>query len=526
MLTLQLRYLRYAIVGVVLTVLTALIMPVLLGMSPFLDLSVPHRMMAAFAIATVFVIVVDVRMGMQAWRQRQEEGLTTLWVPIIGQTLWLATTAWIYKQPVAGDFLQTMTLPVMLAGLTILLLTFGLLQRRERAIPLDDVMKQATRRLTWLVVVLAIYALIFFGLTLNWQSGLTVATSVLLVVDPRWPAFWAGWRRFRILRALAMEGVTFQNPHALDEVRDVDHAIVEKSGLLTSDDVTVTSVMSLDDRYSDFDILGIVTGLVEPVNDVLSKNILTFAEERGVYPSSASEVELIPNAGIQGVILNEHFAVVSATFVLANDYTVDEDVLATYKELGNSVSYVVDSIQVVGVMTFGTSLSKAVLPIDRFFRERGITTYIATADTSGSVRQLTKLMGTLSEPMTDLTPEEKAAKQAELVNDGESMLITNQVVPEGVTPMLTVAVGKDDMIADVHVRTMTDLPKLWDTTDALLGADTKVLLWTSVVVLLIVLIAAGLGIFVTPWLFVAPIVATIIRLVLSLTLRAVVAPEN
>ncbi len=61
MLTLQLRYLRYAIVGVVLTVLTALIMPVLLGMSPFLDLSVPHRMMAAFAIATVFVIVVDVR---------------------------------------------------------------------------------------------------------------------------------------------------------------------------------------------------------------------------------------------------------------------------------------------------------------------------------------------------------------------------------------------------------------------------------------------------------------------------------
>ena len=171
-------------------------------------------------------------------------------------------------------------------------------------------------------------------------------------------------------------------------------------------------------------------------------------------------------------------------------------------------------------------MSKAVLPIDRFFRERGITTYIATADTSGSVQQLTKLMGTLSEPATDLTPDEKAAKQAEWVNDGESMLITNQVVPENVTPLLTVAVGKEDMIADVHVETMTDLPKLWDTTDALLGADTKVLLWTSVVVLLIVLIAAGLGIFATPWLFVAPIVATIIRLVLSFTLRAVVEPEN
>ena len=526
MLTLQLRYLRYAIVSAILTVLSALVLPILQNQTALMHVKIPHLMWMVFGIAALFVAIVDVRMVMQAYQQKKQENLTTLWVPVIGQSLWFATVAWLYKIAVPGDFLRTMTLPLALAGLTLILLSLGLLQRRERAIPLDKAMQQNTRRLTWVTVVLAIYAVLFFGLTINWQSGLTVAAAVLIIVDPRWSAFWAGWRRFRILRALAADGITFQNPHALDNVRHVKDVVVEKTGILTSETINVHSVTSLDERYSDFDILGITTGLLEPFDSELTRTVLAFAEERGIYPSSASELEEIDFVGVKGVILNERFSIISAAYALDQGYDIDEQTLMTYKELGNSVSYIVDGLQVIGVITFATSLHSSLLAIDRFFTERRLNLHVATADTAGSMKQLQKLMSSLTDTKTDLTPDAKQAQLQQWLNAEHTMLITNQTVPTDVKPAITVAVGDTPAMADIHVKEVTDLNKLWNTTDALLGADTKVLNWTSLILLVIVLLTAGVGIFITPYLFIAPIVAAIVRLALSLTLLAVVDPDK
>lgn len=526
MLTLQLRYLRYAIASAVLTIITALTMPLLQGKAALLHIPVPHFELIAFSVTAIFIMLVNVRMLMQAYRQQKETQLTTLWVPVVGQALWFATVAWLHEIPAAGDFLRTMTLPFALAGVTLLLLSLGLLQRRERAISLDAMMQQNARRLTWITVVLAIYALLFFGMTLNWQSGLAVATSVLLIVDPRWPAFWAGWRRFKILRALAADGVTFQNPQVLDYVHDVKNVVVEKTGILTSDTIVVRSVLSVDERYSDFDILGITTGLLEPFDSELTRSVLAFAEERGVYPSSASELELMPLVGVKGVILNERFSIVSAAYAVDQKFAIDAATLQSYQELGNSVSYIVDGLQVIGVITFGSSLNNALLAVDRLFTEQGLQVRMATADTTGSTLQVKKLMGSLTETVADLTPAGKQAQLVAWLNQDNTMLITNQTLPADVQPTITVAVGDQPVNADIHVATVTDLRKLWDTTEALFSTDTKVLRWTSVVMVLFLLLAAGLGIFISPYFFVAPVVATILRLALSLTLLTVVDPES
>jgi uncharacterized oligopeptide transporter (OPT) family protein len=43
--------------------------------------------------------------------------------------------------------------------------------------------------------------------------------------------------------------------------------------------------------------------------------------------------------------------------------------------------------------------------------------------------------------------------------------------------------------------------------------------WASLPVIILLLLAAGLGIFISPWLYISPIIAVIIRYVMSYMLR-------
>ncbi|WP_373809339.1 hypothetical protein [Weissella soli] len=233
MLTVQLKYLRYAAGAFVMALLTAVVLPILIGMQPILSVNIPYLTKAMLAIPAVLIIWLDYGMIRQALAQQREEGVTTLWLPIIGQTLWFVVLTWLLVTPALGNFVKTMTLPMMLLGWAGLMISLGLLQRRERAIALDEAGIKSAMRLESVALVAAVYATLFYGITLNWQSGLTVAVSVLIIIDPRWPAMWSAYRRFRLLRQLADQGLKFQNPRALDDLPKITDIVVENSGLLT-----------------------------------------------------------------------------------------------------------------------------------------------------------------------------------------------------------------------------------------------------------------------------------------------------
>jgi cation transport ATPase len=300
----------------------------------------------------------------------------------------------------------------------------------------------------------------------------------------------------------------------------VSTIVTEKRGVLTDDSVTVHSILSLDERYSDFDILGLATGLLalEPKSG-LSQAIIKYAEDHTIFPSTASEPEIVFGAGVRGVVFNERFAVLSAAQTLAEGYIVDEEALATYKSLGNSVSYVVDKLQVIGVITFGDTLSKSLISLNDFFVKRHLSVKIASGDTVGATASLQKMMSSLTDIKADLTPDNKQAQLDEWLANKNTMFVTNQDNLPDDTDAITVAVNRPDLNADIHVEKITDLRKFWATADRLIQIDKKMLRWASLPVIILLLLAAGLGIFISPWLYISPIIAVIIRYVMSYMLR-------
>jgi cation transport ATPase len=506
-------------------VLTALVMPVVMGGNALISLDIPYLTKIMLAIPALLLIWLDFGMIKQAIVQQKEEGLTTLWLPIVGQSVWFVVLVWLLFAPAKGVFVQTMTLPIMLLGWAGLMVTLGIMQRRERVIALDTPGITSAKRLQMIAVVIAIYAALFYGLTVNWQSGLTVAVAVFIVFDPRWPAMWAAWRRFNILRDLAELGMTFQNPHVLDNISKVTDIVIEKNGILTTGDVNIRSISSLDDRYSDFDILGITSGLLQNFDNPLSDAIMQYARNYGVYPSDATEPELVPLVGVKGVINNEPFSIVSANYAAAN-YAINDTTLEALIDLGNSVSYIVDGVQVVGILSFATHYDVSLMSFDRFFNQRGIKFHVFSADTRGSVEGLQKVMSTLATVETDLPADDKLAKQAEFLQTENTILVTNQAVPEGVTDAMVISIGDNLEFADVKMPNIDILHELWNTADSLSRNDHRVLNWATILSVVLILLAGGIGVFITPLLFIAPIIAVIIRLILSLTLAQVVATDE
>ena len=163
-------------------------------------------------------------------------------------------------------------------------------------------------------------------------------------------------------------------------------------------------------------------------------------------------------------------------------------------------------------------MNKSLLSLDRFFTQRHLDVKIASGDTIGATMQLTNIMTSLDEVQSDLTPMAKKTQQEQWTSKDNTMFVTNQDNLPVEVDTITVAVNRPDINADIHVANVSDLEKLW-ATDRLIQIDKRMLSLASLPVIIFLLLAAGLGIFISPWLYVAPIFAVIIRCIMSYILR-------
>ncbi|SUP52279.1 Copper-exporting P-type ATPase B [Weissella viridescens] len=309
----QIHYRGYAMFAFGLAIIAGISMPVFWGWDVAVDLNQSSLFLILLLVAGVLLVVADVQMSWQAWRFQKARGFSSLWVAILGQSAWFILTFWMYLDPMHVSALKTVTLPITMFGIGLLMLTLSWTQRVESLAPVSSAMLQSARRLSWLSVIFAVYGFLFFGLTWDWQIGLAVATASLLVIDPRWPLIFASQSRGEAIETLTDARVKIYNPAALDQIKDIKQAVVEKTGVLTSRQLTVYNVDSIDDNYSAQDVLGIMAGLEQEVGGLYAEALVTYSHNQGVYPIQAENVEVIPLVGLQGTIQGDTYMLVSAT---------------------------------------------------------------------------------------------------------------------------------------------------------------------------------------------------------------------
>lgn len=528
----RIKYIWTLLIAIIFAVGAGLSLPIFLNSMALINFDWQYTKISIFAIVALLALWFDYQLFRAAEGQRKRFGSSSLLLALSVQTLWLVAVGYLLLMKTSNQaILLTMTVPFYLVGVAGLIISLIVMKQQDHVINVGTAQKRSLFRWNIIISLFFIYALLFFGLTANWMTGITIAVSVGLIIDPAWAAYYSGAKRQMILNRLTRKGVVLSEERdVLPMLRDVKNIVIEKSGLLTTPGVMIRTIQSYDDRYSDFDILGIATGLATDIrtNDYqspLAVAIKAYADAKGVFPSKVSEPRYLPEIGIEGVINNGRYAFVSATYAQEH-YGINERHFGQINALGNSVSYVVEGERVIGVVAFHAPATYSIMSLDRFFLERSIKLHVISADTRGSVEEVTQIMNSVVEAEANLKPADKIAKQQAILDEPNTILITNQEPSATLNADLVIAVGDRPKHADIKIWAIEDLVALWEASGQLAYADSRTMTTVAILKLLLLVLASGLGMFLVSWLFIAPIIAVGIRLVVTLLLKFIAKKQT
>lgn len=508
------KYLRYIIIAILLALLIGIASPILVNHAQTMNIDKSYIYGTVMGVGMLFWVLLGT--SMVRYIRQANMNIVSSWRWALG-----ALVSWgvscLVAMAMYKDSAQTwLILPLALVGVAILLGSLVIFQ----PINLDQETQndqKNTQRMNLMVVLIATIGFVLGTMTINLMTGLMVLTTILLIADPQWPVIFIRYQRQLLQDRLRESGVTVNDWTILNRLPEIKSILLEKSGVLTESVAVIYSVKSVDDRYSDHDVTGIAAGLLQNFASPLSSGFAQYAADQGIEASEVTEPEKIALIGVSGVIHQELFAVISAREALKN-YAVSAEVLANYQSIGNSVSYIVDGIQVIGIINYGTPLKHSLLEIDRMLVKRGIRTQIISADALGSVHGLKELFKSASYIKAGLSPKDKHLMQITSLQTEDSMFITNQQIPNGLPKRILMEVGDSLPIADAQLKDLEQLESLLRAADQLKHINKKHLRQLNLIILALILIGLLLGLPLGNWIILAPLIAVFIRMGVMITL--------
>lgn len=157
---------------------------------------------------------------------------------------------------------------------------------------------------TLITLVAAAATLSAWWVAAGWSSALTATVAVLVVACPCALALSHPLTSAAALGAAARRGLLLRSGDSLSRLADVDTAILDKTGTVTTGRMTVTR--------ADDDALRIAAGLERYSGHPIARAIVEEAVERGIPLPRAEEVREVPGRGISGRVDGERWSLVSA----------------------------------------------------------------------------------------------------------------------------------------------------------------------------------------------------------------------
>jgi Cu+-exporting ATPase len=216
-------------------------------------------------------------------------------------------------------------------------------------------------------------------------------------------------------------GVLFKNAEAIEQMRQVDTLVVDKTGTLTEGKPKVVSVEPLTSEGG-FDaqtLLRFAATLERGSEHPLASAIVKGAEERGVVLGSAEGFESITGRGVRGRVDGVH--VVLGNRKLLEDLRINPGALAQRAEelrgAGQTVVFVAVNNQVAGLMGIADPIKQSTPEaIDQLHKD-GIRIVMLTGDNRTTAEAVARKLG-IDEVIAEVLPDKKAEAVKRIQSEG------------------------------------------------------------------------------------------------------------
>ncbi|EPP4315372.1 heavy metal translocating P-type ATPase [Staphylococcus pseudintermedius] len=224
----------------------------------------------------------------------------------------------------------------------------------------------------------------------------------------------------------AHHGLMIKNRAAIETAQHIDYVMMDKTGTLTEGHFSVNHYESFKAGVSDEIVLSLFASLESQSNHPLATSIVDFAKNKNISYVQSQDVRNIPGVGLEGTINGQAYKITNVSYLEPNGFDYDQALFTKLAQQGNSISYLIDEQQVIGIIAQGDQIKDSSQQMVADLLAKGITPVMLTGDNQEVAETVAKALG-INDVHAQLMPEDKESiikayqskgKKVMMVGDG------------------------------------------------------------------------------------------------------------
>ena len=218
---------------------------------------------------------------------------------------------------------------------------------------------------------------------------------------------------------LAKEGILVKKSETLENAHKIDTVVFDKTGTLTYGILQVSKIYN----YKDESLMPIVCSLENYSSHPISKAFNDYQIKYNYPKYDVTNFNEIAGIGLTGVINNNQYYLGNNKLFqllnISNNYEKDEE---TLKQSNNSIVYVIENNQVIGLIGVSDIVRKDINQVIKKLKNKQIDVIMLTGDNFEVANNIATSIG-IANVISDVLPSDKVNVIKDLINNNKSVMM-------------------------------------------------------------------------------------------------------
>jgi Cu+-exporting ATPase len=317
---------------------------------------------------------------------------------VVGATLNQTGTLVIEAQHVGADSLLSQIVAMVAQA------------QRSRA-PLQRLADQVAAWFVPTVVAISVvtfFAWFFFGPQPSLAYAIVNAVSVLIIACPCALGLATPISIMVASGRGAQLGVLFRDARAIENLRDVDTLVLDKTGTITIGRPVLDRVIAVP-PFSEAQILSWAAGLDRASEHPLARAIVLGAEQRQASPAEVTDFASVTGQGVRGETNGRFLALGNVALMQSEGVAADSltPMIDPLRREGRTVIFLSVDRQLAGAIAVGDSIKESAPAALDALRREGLRLVMLTGDNGETAHAVASKL-TIDEVIAEVQPQDKA----------------------------------------------------------------------------------------------------------------------
>lgn len=210
----------------------------------------------------------------------------------------------------------------------------------------------------------------------------------------------------------AKNGLLIRNRTAFEQARLITTALFDKTGTLTEGEFKVKNVKSLNDKYSEEEIISLAAALESKSEHLIANAVVRYVKGKNGVVKEVQKFEAIKGKGVKGEVNGKSLMVVSP------GYLEEKNIQYPPQDETQTVVYVLENDELIGLISMSDSIREESYEAIKALKKEGIKSWMITGDNEAVAKQVAEELG-LDGYFAEVLPDQKQAKVKELQDKGQ-----------------------------------------------------------------------------------------------------------